>query len=71
MKEIKTPGLVPGAEKFVPTVMYGFANGTVLQQAWVGTLGTIEWRDIPRPAPGKTECVVGHIEMEDEDAVQS
>ncbi len=55
------------SEKFVPTVMYGF-HGGIVQQAWVGTLGTIEWRDIPRSAPGKTECVVGHIEMEDDDA---
>ena len=53
------------SETFVPTVMYGFANGRLLQQAWVGTLGTIEWRVIDRPA--KPECTVGHIDMEQED----
>jgi len=54
------------SEIFAPTVMYGFANGRLLQQAWVGTLGTIEWRDITTPATGPG-CVVGVVDMEQED----
>ena len=52
-------------ERFVPTVMYGFANGRLLQQAWIGTLGTIEWRDITTAATGPG-CVVGFVDMEQE-----
>ena len=55
-------------EKFVPTVLHGFV-GARLQQAWVGTLGTIEWRMVEQPK--RPECTVGHIDMEAEDEPQS
>lgn len=56
-------------ETFVPTVMLGFRDGK-LHQAWIGTLGSIEWRlvgPVSKQTKVPPQCVVGHVDMERED----
>lgn len=57
------------SETFVPTVMLGFVDGK-LHQAWVGVLGTVEWRRVDTVDPGKAvraQAVVGAVSMDEED----
>lgn len=56
------------SETFVPTVMLGFVDGK-LHQAWVGVLGTVEWRMVDAVDPGKkvrVPAVVGAVSIEEE-----
>lgn len=68
------PDPVVSRETFVPTVQLGFIERSgrqILHQAWVGTLGTVEWRKVAMVDKGSKPglpCTVGAVDMEAEDA---